>query len=161
MMGLNMREKYSAMAFGKRYADLETKEKGSADALVIGQIKTNRYDKATDTLKMTSLQEYALNENRAFYKDFFINGDSHGPVTAGVITDSKDLQNLADFFYWTAWCAGTIRIGDNHTHTNNWPNDAQVGNFVSGKSYQSGHSWKKRDYPRHGTTPWKIFRNRA
>lgn len=134
MMGLNMREKYSVMTFGKPYTDLETKDKGSADALVISQIKTNNYDKLSDTLKFTSLQTYALKENRAFYKDFFIHGDSHGPVPAGIITDSTDLQNLADFFFWTAWCSGTVRIGDNHTYTNNWPNDSQVGNFVSGKS---------------------------
>lgn len=43
-------------------------------------------------------------------------------------------MNLADFFYWTAWVAGTIRPGDNHTYTNNWPHDPSVGNRASGKT---------------------------
>lgn len=133
-MGQNMRETLARDHYGASYASLDTERKGAVDAVVISQIKTNRYDKATDTLKLTSLQSAALLENRKFYDDLFTKGDPHTPIRAGTIKDAEKRQNLADFFFWTAWCAGTIRPGDNHTYTNNWPNDASVGNAVSGKS---------------------------
>jgi nitric oxide reductase subunit B len=38
---------------------------------------------------------------------------------------------LADFFFWTAWAAGTNRPGLNYTYTNNWPSDPTVGNKAS------------------------------
>ncbi|MEE8432731.1 MAG: cbb3-type cytochrome c oxidase subunit I [Candidatus Desulfatibia sp.] len=133
-MGLNMREKMAKDKFDKPYSTLSTETKGSVDAVVIKQIKTNRYDKATDTLTLSPLQEYALLENRKFYSDLFNLGDKRGPIRAGTIKNPQERRNLADFFFWTSWCAGTIRPGDNHTYTNNWPHDPDVGNFVSGKS---------------------------
>lgn len=133
-MGSNMREKQAQDKFGTPYANLDVESKGSVDSLVIHQIKENRYDPANDTLTISPLQEHALLANRKFYETLFTKGDTGGPINAGSITDPQELGDLADFFYWTAWCAGTIRPGDTHTYTNNWPNDADVGNFVSGKS---------------------------
>ncbi len=133
-MVLNMRDKRAQDKYGKSYATLEIEEQGAIDALVIKQIKFNRYDAAKDTLILSGLQEHALMENRKFYESLFLKGDKGGPINPETITDPDELRNLADFFYWTAWCAGTIRPGDEHTYTNNWPHDPQAGNFVSGKA---------------------------
>lgn len=133
-MGQIMREKMARDKYGASYMALPVEAKGAVDATVIGQIKTNRYDKATDTLTLTSLQEAALLENRKFYDRLFLEGDKAGPIKAGTIKDPKERQDLADFFFWTAWCSGTIRPGDEHTYTNNWPYDPSVGNSVSAMS---------------------------
>ncbi|MEW6187000.1 MAG: cbb3-type cytochrome c oxidase subunit I [Thermodesulfobacteriota bacterium] len=133
-MGQNMRAKMAKDKFGGAYSNLPVENKGAVDSTVIQQIKTNRYNKDTDTLTLTPLQEAALLENRKFYDQLFDKGDKAGPIQAGTIKDSKERQDLADFFFWTAWCSGTIRPGDNHTYTNNWPNDASVGNSVSAMS---------------------------
>lgn len=133
-MGINMRGKMSQDRFNKTYATLPTESKGAVDAVVIEQIKTNRYDSAKDTLTVSPLQEHALLENRKFYSGLFTYGNKKGPIRAGTIKSPVEIRNLADFFFWTAWCAGTIRPGDNHTYTNNWPHDPEVGNTVSGKS---------------------------
>lgn len=133
-MGMNMRRKLALDKYGTAYESLETDLKGSVDAVVIDQIKTNQYDPNSDSLKLTSLQEAALIENRKFYDHLFSKGKSTGPIRAGTIKNSQERKDLADFFFWTAWCAGTIRTGDTHTYTNNWPHDPEVGNFVSAKS---------------------------
>jgi nitric oxide reductase subunit B len=133
-MGESMRETLARQKFSAAYAGLPTESRGSVDAVVIEQIKTNRYDKTTDTLTFSAIQEAAFLENQAFYLTLFTHGDEKGPIRAGVIKDPEDIKALADFFYWTAWCAGTIRPGDTHTYTNNWPHDPRVGNFVSGKA---------------------------
>jgi nitric oxide reductase subunit B len=108
--------------------------KGAVDAVVIHQIKTNRYDPAKDTLTLSPLQVSALLENRKFYDNLFLKGKSTGVIRARMIEDREERINLADFFFWTAWCAGTIRPGDTHTYTNNWPHDPSVGNVASGKA---------------------------
>ncbi|WP_300673539.1 cbb3-type cytochrome c oxidase subunit I [Desulfoluna sp.] len=133
-MGVTMRAVMARKRFKREYSALLTEEKGAVDAVVIQQIKTNLYDKESDTLQLTSLQVAAFIKNRAFYKRLFTEGDENGPINPDTITDPTQLQNLADFFFWTAWCAGTIRHGDTHTYTNNWPHDPSVGNRVSGKA---------------------------
>lgn len=134
MMSLNMREKYSLDQFSKPYSELETNAKGSADAVTISQIKTNRYDESNDTLTLSALQEFALYQNREYYGNLFSIGKPQSPFRAKTITEKENLDNLADFFFWTAWCSGTVRKGDTHTYTNNWPHDPESGNVVSGKS---------------------------
>lgn len=133
-MGIVMREHYAGQTYGTPYTSLDADIAGAVDAVVIQQIKRNRYKKASDTLVLTDLQEAALIENRKFYDDLFLNGDARGPIQEGTIKNASERKALADFFFWTAWCAGTLRPWDNHTYTNNWPYDPDVGNFVSGKS---------------------------
>jgi len=133
-MGVTMRKKLATDNYQKPYAALETDAKGSVDAVVIGQIKTNTFDRKTDTLMLTPLQEHALKENRKFYDALFTNGEKGGTIRAGTIKTPQEIQDLADFFFWTAWAASTLRPGDTHTYTNNWPHDPDVGNTVAGKS---------------------------
>ncbi len=133
-MGENMREKLAQEKYKASYSTLDTQSKGSADSVVIEQIKTNRYDKNSDTLILSPLQEYSLLENRKFYDSLFTSGDPQGPIRAETIRNPEERQQIADFFFWTAWCAGTVRPSDTHTYTNNWPHDPAVGNVLSGKS---------------------------
>lgn len=134
MMVLTMRSKLAADKFSKPYADLDDESKGLVNSVVIKDIKLNRYDKAKDVLTLSPLQEAALVETRAFYAKFFTEGDARGPIQAGTIKDASDLRALSDFFFWTGWCAGTIRPGDTLTYTANWPNDPEAGNTVSAKA---------------------------
>jgi len=134
LMGQNMRNALSSTKYNKDYEVLPTEAKGAVDAVVIEQIKKNRYYHDTDKLTLSTIQEMAFLSNRVFYSTLFTSGDKKGPIRGGVIKDPQDIQDLADFFFWTAWCAGTIRPGDTHTYTNNWPHDPMVGNFVSGKA---------------------------
>lgn len=133
-MGRNMREQLARDRYGMSYKQLSEEHQGLIDSVTISQIKKNRYDEARDTLTLTEAQVYALKENREFYVNLFTQGELDGPIQAGSIKSETEMRNLADFFFWTAWCAGTIRPGDNHTYTNNWPHAPEAGNSVSGKS---------------------------
>ena len=133
-LGINMREKMSNEQFGSAYSDLGLQSGGAVDAVVIVDIKRNTYSPQTDTLLISDLKAYGLQENRKFYAKFFAEGDPEGPIGPGTITNPEEIENLADFFFWTAWVASTIRPGDTHTYTNNWPHDISVGNLASGKA---------------------------
>ena len=133
-MGQTMRERLALDEFGLSYNQLEILAEGAVDAVVIQDIKRNTYRPSDDTLVISDLKAFALLENRKFYQIFFTQGDPEGPINPGTITNPQEIDNLADFFFWTAWAASTIRPGDNHTYTNNWPHDISVGNMASGKS---------------------------
>lgn len=117
-MVLNMRRKMAREEYDQAYDMLSTTDKGAIDAAVIEQIKTNRYQADRDRLVLTDLQVYALKQNRLFYDTLFSQGAKDTPIRAGAIKSEVESRNLADFFFWTAWCAGTIRPGDEHTYTN-------------------------------------------
>lgn len=57
LIGQYMRE-YYAQKEGKSYADLLPEQKVVVDARVINEIKTNRYDSATDSLALTPIKFY-------------------------------------------------------------------------------------------------------
>lgn len=134
MIGQAMRDRHTAQKGGPPYAELDPEAKGGVDGLVISQIKTNRYDASRDVLVLSPLQEHALEQVRAFYDRTFSQGEVDGPIRSNTIPDAAARRDLADFFFWTAWCAGVLRPDSKYTYTNNWPNDASVGNYPSGES---------------------------
>src|SRR5512137_276884 len=92
------------------------------------ELRTNRYDPATDTLTLTPAQAAALTKVRAYWEELFAKGDEHYGFLPGTVATAEDRKDIADFFFWTAWAAGTERPGLNYTYTNNWPPDRSVGN---------------------------------
>jgi len=134
LMGQTMRAKLAEEKFHTPYAAMDTDSRGAVDATVIRQIKNNRYQASQDVLTLSPLQEAALREVRAFYATLFTQGNSMGPIRAGTIKSADEIRDLADFFFWTAWCAGTVRPGDTLTYTCNWPHDPEAGNVVPAKA---------------------------
>ncbi len=130
----SMRAKLALDKYQKPYKDLDEFQRGAVDMVAQKQAKTNRYDAAKDTLSLTAAQAYALAQVRKFYEDLFGKGDKRGVIRAGSVKTAAERRDLADFFFWTAWCASTLRPGDTHTYTNNWPHYPPAGNTVSGMS---------------------------
>jgi len=94
----------------------------------VADLKKNRYDDASDTLTLTGPQAAALEKLRAHWGRVFLDGDLPTAVSPGVVKDATERRQLSDFFFWTAWAAGTNRPGKDLTYTNNWPPDRSVGN---------------------------------
>lgn len=107
------------------------KDLSALDVNVIQKIKTNGYDAASDTLVLSDSQAFALRQMRKYWDEKFAKGDPRYGFLPETVPDAKDRQNLADFFFWTAWAAGTNRPGLDYTYTNNWPPDRTVGNTAS------------------------------
>ena len=114
------------------------------DARVIQEIRQNRYDPRTDTLQLTPAQAYAFRQLRQYWNQQFGKGNTDYGFLPQTVPDAKgedpdvDRKHLADFFFWTAWAAGTERPipGEpgktySYTYTNNWPPDRSVGNTAS------------------------------
>jgi nitric oxide reductase subunit B len=130
-MGQIMRDFHARAAGKPGYADLTEPQKRETDYQVIQEIKKNRYDEASGRLTLTAAQTEALGRIREHYDRAFSEGVPDANVVPRVIEDAKDREHLADFFFWTAWCAGTLRPNKSLTYTNNWPPDRSVGNDIA------------------------------
>ncbi|SMO60982.1 nitric-oxide reductase large subunit [Melghirimyces algeriensis] len=135
-----MREYHAKKDFQQSF-----KELNQADQLVIAEkvkeeIKKNRYNSDQDRLTLTASQVYSLEKIRDHYAEQFTDGDGYGilpglvkeeHMPVGVrawVAEGNQLEQIADFFFWTAWLSGTERPGEDHTYTNNWPFDKEAGN---------------------------------
>lgn len=137
--GMLMRDYYASAAdSGPRegtYERLPADSRASIDARVISEIKGNRFDPTTETLELTPAQAYAFENNRTYWSDQFERGNTRVGFLPQTVRNAQERQDVADFFFWTAWAAGTNRPDANHTYTVNWPSDASVGNFAAPEAF--------------------------
>ncbi|MEC1241495.1 cbb3-type cytochrome c oxidase subunit I, partial [Bacillus paralicheniformis] len=129
--------------YGKRFKQLSDEQQSTIRNQVIREMRKNRYNRSSDTLKLTDAQVYGLQQVRDHYRNVFTKGDgwglepglikeSHMPKRDRAWVDSEDqITQISDFIFWTAWLSSTLRPGDDITYTNNWPYDEDAGNTMS------------------------------
>ncbi|CAG0967643.1 MAG: cbb3-type cytochrome c oxidase subunit I [Candidatus Methanoperedens sp.] len=128
MMGQEMRNYYASELYKTPYIQLDAGSKAAVDARVISEIKENSYDYSKDVLTLTPSQAYAYQKIREYYQKIFSEGSRDYNILPGVIKSENERDDLAAFFFWTGWAAGTNRPGKDYTYTTNWPRDPSVGN---------------------------------
>ena len=126
---------YARKDYGKSYQDLEVLQKGLVDVKITHETKPNRYDAATDTLKLTAAQVEGLNQVKQHWGKIFTEGLQRYGFLPNTIKEEKQRLEISRFFFWTAWVASTLRPGTDYSYTNNWPPDKRVGNVASTETY--------------------------
>jgi nitric oxide reductase subunit B len=120
---------------GKPYAQLDDLQKEIIDVRTKNEVKTNRYDAATDTLTLTAAQVEALKRVQQHWEKTFKEGETRYGFLPDTIGDENQRLQVSRFFFWTAWVASTLRPGEDYSYTNNWPADRRVGNIASTETY--------------------------
>nr|WP_244754231.1 cbb3-type cytochrome c oxidase subunit I [Rhodanobacter sp. B2A1Ga4] len=92
------------------------------------ELKTNRYDPASDTLQLTAPEAAAYRQQVSHWTDYFLHPERNGGLKAGLITDPAELHQFSAFVTWAAWASVANRPGENYSYTNNFPYDPAVGN---------------------------------
>lgn len=113
------------------YEALPEQRKREIDGRVIHEMRANRYDPRSGILQLTPAQAQAFRENRAYWERLFAEGSRRYGFLEGTVPSADARRDLADFFFWAAWAAGTERPDRSFTYTNNWPPDRSVGNTPS------------------------------
>jgi nitric oxide reductase subunit B len=131
LMGQEMRDFRAQQASAKPYAQLTQDEQAALDRRVIRELKENRLDPQTQRLTLTDAQVVALGRLREHWDSVFSVGEQEAAISPGVVKTAEERRELADFFFWTSWAAGTLRPGKSLTYTNNWPPDRSVGNEIT------------------------------
>ena len=107
---------------------LDKVEQARLRTLVIGEIKTNRYDAQTKALSFTPFQAESLDALTGYYTTLFREGNERMGLQPGIVRSDEEGRRVSAFFSWLAWAAGTLRQDADHTYTTNWPYDPLVGN---------------------------------
>ncbi|MGD8739975.1 MAG: cbb3-type cytochrome c oxidase subunit I, partial [Desulfobacterales bacterium] len=123
---------YLAMAdYGKSYAQLDDLQKDIVDIKIKNELKPNRYDADSDTLRLTDAQVEGLERVVKHWEKTFKDGETRYGFLPDTIKDEQQRLEISRFFFWTAWVASTLRPGEDYSYTNNWPPDTRVGNVPS------------------------------
>ena len=139
-MGLQIQAYFAKESYGKAYDSLTDEQKAYVDTRVKNELKTNRYDKNTETLTFTAAETQAYRYLTDYYTKIFTQGKPEWRIGPGLIPDTPDSsgsqwhspkslsKQLSDYFAWTAWTASANRPGLDYSFTNNWPSDKLAGN---------------------------------
>jgi nitric oxide reductase subunit B len=110
------------------FSALGTEQQAGLKARLAMAIRTNTYDAKTNRVTLSSDRVTAYRQLAAYYTDVFANGRKEYAIRHGALTNPAKQQQLAAFFWWSAWATGTQRPGTNVTYTNNWPHEPLIGN---------------------------------
>lgn len=141
---LAMQDYHARAQYGADFARLSAEQQAGIAEKVRTELKTNRYDEARGTLTLSPAQVYGLEQARAHYRQLFTQGDPERALPPGLIQEQHmpatdrayvaagdQINQISDFFVWTAWLSTVNRPGLNYSYTNNWPFDAAAGNTVT------------------------------
>jgi nitric oxide reductase subunit B len=92
------------------------------------QYRTNTYDARTKTIIVSPERAHAIEVNTAYYTTLFAEGRDDYALPKGAVVEPARAHQLAAFFFWSAWAAGTERPGEPVTYTSNWPHEELIRN---------------------------------
>lgn len=123
---------------GREYSAIGAEDQARLRQRLRQELRTNTYDKASNTLHVSKDRAAAVAATARHYKALF-GGD---PALAQlredyamqdvVVRDPERLEALTRFFFWTSWSCATDRPGSNITYTNNWPHEPLIDNRPTG-----------------------------
>jgi nitric oxide reductase subunit B len=125
---------------GTSYEAATDEQKAALRARLAKELRTNRYDPATNTLIVSDTRAEALAAVGAHYDELF--GDARSDeltwrrnayaIRTNAIPDPEHRRALTGFFFWASWACVTNRPGSDVTYTQNWPSEPLVGNTPTG-----------------------------
>lgn len=116
------------------YASLAPERQAVLRVRLEREMKTNTYDPATGTVRISADRAAAIQELTRYYAGIFQNGKPEYAIPRAALTDATKQQEMAAFFWWTSWAASTLRPDAVYTYTNNWPHEPLIGNRPTGQS---------------------------
>ena len=129
------RDTLAQARYGKAFKALDEGQALEIGALVASQIKQNRYDPDTDTLRFTNLETAAYRLQVDEWKTYFSGATAPVGLPAKFIQDEGELRNLTAYFAWATWATVAPRPGKDYSYTNNWPYEPLVGNTPTASTY--------------------------
>jgi nitric oxide reductase subunit B len=113
------------------FAALNADRQAILKARLIREMRTNTYDAVHHRVLLDADRAAAFAQLAAYYSDVFATGRSEYAIPSGALKDPVKQHQLAAFFWWTAWAAGTERPGSTTTYTNNWPHEPLIANEIT------------------------------
>lgn len=119
------------------FAMLEPAAQAMLRLALKAEYRTNRLNESNGVLTVSSRRAQAMAHTMAYYDQLFSNAPAlrksreSFAMKENTLPDAQRRQQLAQFFFWTAWAAATERPGQSVTYTNNWPHEPLIENRPS------------------------------
>jgi nitric oxide reductase subunit B len=134
-------DRWSNSEFGKNYEQITDEQRAALRARLQKELRANRYDPATGTLRVSEIRAEAIAAVSAHYDALFGADQSAETIwlrdayaiPANSVPDPGRRKAMNAFFFWTAWACVTNRPGSEVTYTQNWPPESLVGNAPTGQ----------------------------
>ena len=110
------------------FAALNAEQQAALKARLVTTIRTNTYDAAANRVTLSADRVGAYRQLAPYYADVFEAGRKEYAIPQGALKDHAKQQQLAAFFWWSAWATSTNRPGNTVSYTNNWPHEPLVAN---------------------------------
>ena len=110
------------------FASLSVEQQAALKARLITAIRTNTYEAGANRVTLSADRVAAYRQLAAYYADVFATGRKEYAIPRGALKDTVKQQQLAAFFWWSAWATSTNRPGASFSYTNNWPHEPLIGN---------------------------------
>jgi nitric oxide reductase subunit B len=127
-------DRWAQQAGAANFAALNLEQKAALQARLTGITRHNTYDPATDAITLDNDRAAAFEELAAYYGDVYGKGRNEYAIPSGALSDPTKQRELATFFFWTAWAAGTNRPGQEVSYTQNWPHEPLIANQPTGST---------------------------
>ncbi|MFY0642620.1 MAG: nitric-oxide reductase large subunit [Bermanella sp.] len=120
--------------YGKGYSELSDEQQNALQFQLKKEYRNNSYDAQTQTLTLSSRRVEAIAVTADYYSQLFGNEKTLQPtrenyaMKENTLPSAQRREQLAEFFFWTAWAASTERTEGGVTYTNNWPHEPLIDN---------------------------------
>ncbi len=131
-MGDDTAEAIARQRHGQPLAALTASQQAAVRAETAVALKTNRYDTASGTLRLTAPESAAYRQQLPYWTEYFHDPQRNGGLKADLIADPTELRQFTAFVTWAAWASVAARPGHSYSYTNNFPYDPNVGNVPTG-----------------------------
>src|SRR5699024_9667975 len=123
--------------YGVPYAELTAGEQAQLQSGLQTEYRTNTLDPESQVVTISDRRAQAIEQTAQYYVDLYGDEPSMQKTRAnfamkeGTLPSLERRQDLAMFYFWTAWAAGTERPETSVTYTNNWPHEPLIKNTPS------------------------------
>src|SRR5690606_21989870 len=123
--------------FGLAYAALSEEQQSTLQTRLRAEFRTNTYDPETGVITVSEDRAAAIGQVRDHYMSL-LGADpalselrEQYAISENPVPDVARRSDIAAFWWWTGWSAGTNRTGDTVTYTSNWPHEPLIANVPS------------------------------
>ncbi|WP_272150370.1 nitric-oxide reductase large subunit [Tenacibaculum aiptasiae] len=120
--------------YNNDFEKLDVEKQGALKARLVKEIKTNTYNKETESISISEDRLLAIKNNITYYSSIFSEGHEQYAIQKGALTNVEKLEQLNAFLFWTSWAASTNRPNKDYTYTSNWPHEPLIDNTITADS---------------------------
>lgn len=131
-------DRFAQSDYNTDYDQLDEEKQAMLQSRLQKEMRTNTYDKESETLNISELRADAFRFVSSHYQGLFMDGREQADLReayalpANSIKDTDRMARMNSFLFWATWVTVTERPGQDITYTNNWPPEKLVANEPSG-----------------------------